>query len=341
MTLKAEIEEQPAALRRLLESNRPVVREIARHIAAVAPTVVLIAARGTSDNAARYAQYVWGARNGFTVALAATSLFSLYRMPPRLDGALVVGLSQSGESPDLVAVLEEARAQGRPTLTITNVSGSPLARAADLVIELCAGDETAVAATKTYTTQLGAVALLSAALDGDAGSLDGVADDMNAVLQRETEIAAAAAGFADMDAAVVLGRGFNYATTFEWALKLEELAHVVAHPFSTADFIHGPLALAGPRSSVLAVVPRGVSLPGEAALLRRLEQQIGARVAVISNDAAVLNAAGVAMPIPDCPEWLSPLPAVVAAQLFTYHLALARGLDPDTPPNIEKVTRTL
>jgi glucosamine--fructose-6-phosphate aminotransferase (isomerizing) len=161
------------------------------------------------------------------------------------------------------------------------------------------------------------------------------------VLRAEGEIAAVAAGFADMGSAVVLGRGFNYATAFEWALKLEELARVIAPPFSTADSVHGPLALASPRLAILAVVPGGVPLAGEWALLQGLQEGSGARVAAISNDAALLGEVGAAIPIPACPEWLSPLPAVVAAQLFSYHVAVARGFDPDAPPNIEKVTRTI
>jgi len=160
--------------------------------------------------AARYAQYVWGTRNSFNVALSAPSLFSLYKAPPRLDGALVVGISQSGESPDLVAVLDEARAQGRLTLAITNRPASPLAEAADLCLELRTGEEHAIAATKTYTAQLAPIALFSSALNHDQRTLDGLGADVDKVLRSSDQILDAAAVFAGVEAAAVLGRGFNH-----------------------------------------------------------------------------------------------------------------------------------
>jgi len=340
MTLWQEINEQPETLHRVVSDNREAVGAIARHIKNEAPTSVVIAARGTSDNAARYAQYVWGIRNGFNVALAATSLFSIYKTPPDLDGALVVGISQSGESPDLVAVLNEARAQKRLTLAITNRPESPLAVAADLCLELRAGEERAVAATKTYTAQLAAIALLSCALDDDHGTLDRVQADVDAVLRSSDEIAEAASMFVGTAAAAVLGRGLNHSTAFEWALKLQELAYVLAHPFSAADFVHGPLALVAEGFPVFAVAPSGRTHASTHALLERLTAGLSARLAVISNDERTLALAEASIGIPKGPEWLTPIVAVVAAQLFTYHLAVAEGHDPDSPRTIEKVTRT-
>lgn len=340
MTLLDEINEQPAALRRLIDHNRGPVAGIAERIRQVAPSSVLIAARGTSDNAARYAVYLWGARNRFNVALAAPSLFSVYRQPPRLEGALVVGISQSGESPDLLAVLEEARSQQRPTLAITNDPNSPMAEIADFTIELCAGEEHAVAATKTYTAQLAAIALLSGALNGDTEIVDRLSADVNEVLADSDRIAEAAALFVDISGAAVLGRGFNHSTAFEWALKLQELTYVLAQPYSTADFMHGPVALVSPGFSILAVAPIGVPQEANHQLLHRLKSELGSRLAVIGNDDRTLDLAEAPIRIPECPEWLSPITAAVAAQLFCYHLALARNLDPDTPRTIVKITRT-
>jgi glutamine---fructose-6-phosphate transaminase (isomerizing) len=341
VTLWQEINEQPETLRRVVSDNTAAATTIARHIRNAAPTSIVIAARGTSDNAARYAQYVWGARNRFNVALTTPSLFSLYKSPPDLDGALVVALSQSGESPDLVAVLDEARTQQRLTLAITNRPDSPLAEAADLCLEIGAGEERSIAATKTYTAQLAAVALLSVALDGDRGSLDGVQSDVETVLADSDRIAEAASMFVDTDAAAVLGRGFNHSTAFEWALKLQELTYVLAHPFSAADFVHGPLALVSSGFPVLAVAPTGVPHKRVHSLLERLTTVLGSRLAAISNDERTLALADAPISIPPGSEWLTPIVAAVAAQVFTYHLAVTKGLDPDSPRTINKVTKTM
>lgn len=340
MTLLDEINEQPAALRRLFERGWTTACEIADRVNDASPTSVLIAARGTSDNAGRYAQYVWGARNGLSVSLATPSLFTVYRRPPRLDGIFVVGISQSGESPDLVAVLEEAKTQGRPTLAITNCADSPMARIADQSIELHAGEERAIAATKTYTTQLGAIALISNALGGEDDGLDRLISDVGAVLNDADLIASYAQRFVEVDRAAVLGRGFNFSTSFEWALKLQELTYILAHPYSTADFMHGPLALVSEGFPVFAVAPDGAPHAAVHELLVELSTELGSQLAVISNNQATLDLADAPIRIPDGPEWLTPIPAVVAAQLFSYHLAKAKGIDPDAPRTIRKVTKT-
>ncbi|MEN8040152.1 MAG: SIS domain-containing protein [Actinomycetota bacterium] len=340
MTLWDEIKEQPAALRRMLDHNRAKAADVADRLNDEEPMSVLIAARGTSDNAGRYAQYVWGARNGLNVSLATPSLFTVYGRPPRLDGTFVVGISQSGESPDLVAVLEEAVSQGRPTLAITNHADSPMAQIADHSIELHAGEEKAIAATKTYTTQLAAIALLSSALAGEDDPLDAAVKDTQWVLDQAEDIARYAQGFADIDRAAVLGRGFNFSTAFEWALKLQELTYILAQPYSTADFMHGPLALVSSGFPVLAVAPSGSPHAVIHELLARLTADLGSRLAVISDDDGTLALAEAPIRIPAGPEWLSPITSVIAAQVFSYHLAVAKGIDPDAPRTIQKVTRT-
>ena len=216
MTMRAEIGEQPHVFKDVLERNREPLAAIAKQLSSASFDYALIAARGTSDNAARYAKYLWAAHNRIPIALAAPSLFTSYQRPPRLDGALVVGISQSGESPDLVAVMAEGRKQGRPTLAITNEADSPLAAQADMVINIRAGQELAVAATKTYTAQLLAVAMLSAALDpehtqDELANLPAYAASM---LAGEGGIASIAADFADMRACAVLGRGYNHSTAY-------------------------------------------------------------------------------------------------------------------------------
>lgn len=340
MSLWDEIHEQPDTVWRVIDANRSAAGEVAALIGAPDIASVVIAARGTSDNAARYAQYVWGSQHRLHVALATPSLYTLYRRPPRLDGAVVIGISQSGESPDLVAVLREARCQRRPTVAITNHPDAPLAMAADVCFELQSGEERATAATKTYTSQLAAIALIAAAMGGDDAGLLRVAGDVARVLEAGEQIAHAASQFSDDASAAVIGRGFNLATAFEWALKLQELAGVCAMPFSAADFLHGPVALVAGGLPVLAVAPSGTPLRSIHELLEHLRRNFGAKLAVISDDAQSLALADAAIPIAPIPEWLSPIPAAVAAQLFTYYLTGFRGRDPDSPQGITKVTRT-
>jgi glutamine---fructose-6-phosphate transaminase (isomerizing) len=344
MSLWSEIHEQATVLEGLLRAQAGHAAEIAAAITARQPAWALVAARGSSDNAGLYAQYLWGARNGLAVALATPSLFTHYARPPRLAGALVVGISQSGQSPDIIGVLEEARRQGAPTLAITNDPGSRLAAAAEWVLPTGAGEERAIAATKTYTSQLLAVALLSAALPGgeeDGEALAGVPQAVAATLQLAEAVAAAAPRYGEMKRCVVLGRGFHYATACEWALKLEELTYIVAEPYSAADFRHGPVAMAAPGFPVLAVVPGGAVYADVVALLRTLVEERGVDLVALSDEEEALALARTPLRLPGgLPEWLTPIPAIVAAQLFSYHLARAMGRDTEAPRGLSKVTRT-
>lgn len=341
--MRAEIGEQPDVFRGALEKNRAPLAQIATELRGTSFVYALIAARGTSDNAARYAKYLWAAHNGIPVALAAPSLFTSYAKPPRLDGALVVGISQSGESPDLVAVVAEGRRQGRPTLAITNEPESPLAEQADMVINIRAGEELAVAATKTYTAQLLAVAMLSAALDPkhSQDELSKLAGYAESTLEVEDEIAAIAADFADMRACAVLGRGYNHSTAYEWALKVQEVTYALAHPYSTADFRHGPIAVVEPGFPILAVAPDGPLFEDMLELLTEVTARHSRTVAV-SNRQEALDMARYGIPLPAAmPEWMSPMIAIIAAQLFTYHLGTVKGLDTDKPRGLSKVTKTI
>lgn len=337
-----EILEQPEVLARQLTRGRAAAEAVASAIRGRDPRFVLIAARGSSDNAARYAQYVLGARNRLAVALAAPSLFTIYGAPPRLEGALVVGVSQSGRSPDIVSVLEEGRAQGALTLALTNEPGSPLALAAEHVLDLGAGEERAVAASKTYAAELLAFAMLSASLEGSAeafAELDALPEKVARTLGARDAARSAAARGRGAARFVVLGRGYNYATVFEIALKIKETSYVLADPYSPADFLHGPAALLEPGLPVLVVAPSG-KVEGVSSLLDLLEAR-RAEAIVISDAEEALARAKVALTLPSgVPEWLSPLVAVVPGQLFSLALAEAKGLDPDRPRGLSKVTET-
>ena len=344
MSLRSEILEQPAVLGRLLHSQKERVGEIARTIQGHGVRSIFVAARGTSDNAGLYAKYLWGSMNRLPVALAAPSLFTIYRTPPDLTDQLVVGISQSGQSPDIVSVVAEGRRQGALTLAITNDASSPLAEEADMVLEIGAGTESAVAATKTYTGQLLAIAMLSAALRDDDlvfETLERLPALIDETLALEGAIEGAAQRFRYMDQCVVIGRGYNYATAYEWALKLKELTYVVADPYSPADFQHGPIAIVSQGFPVLAAAPKGAVFDDALSLLTKLVKTSGAELLVVSNDPRALDLAQTPLSLPDdLPEWLSPLVAIVPAQLFCYHLTQAKGYDTEAPRQLVKVTRT-
>lgn len=342
MSMRSELGEAPEVVRSLIEKQRGVIDSVAEAIHSRPVDMVLIAARGTSDHAAIYAQYVFGVYNKLPVALAAPSIQSLYGVVPRLHNALVIGVSQSGQSPDVVGVVEEARRQHAPTIAITNDARSPLSHAAEFHVDIHAGPERAVAATKTYVAELTALAMLSTALNGHdlaRQQLGEVPDAIAAALGLEAIVESAAREQAGMQRAVVLGRGFNYSTALEWSLKLKEMTYVLADAYSTADFEHGPIAMIDPGFVVHAIAADGPTLPEIEVVLGRL-RETGARLVVASNSSAALAFADVPLPLPPAPEWLSPLSAIIPGQLFAYHLALAKRLDTDRPRNIQKVTKT-
>ena len=344
MSLIDEIFQQPEALARLLERQQKTVDGIARALHRRRPRFVYLAARGTSDHAGFYAKYLFGTVNRLPVALAAPSIFSLYQSAPRLDDALVIGISQSGESPDIVSVLTEAAEQGATTLAITNCPESPLAKAADFVLDTCAGPESSVAATKTYTTQLLAIAMLSNALAPDdtrTSELRNLPYEVDQILELCPATERAAERYRFMERCVVLGRGFNYATAHEWSLKLKELTYVVAEPYSPSDFRHGPIAIVGPGFPIFGVAVRGAVFQDSLDLLRGLADAQHADLLVVSNAPEALRLGDAAFPLPsEMPEWLSPILTIVPAQLFCFFLTRHKGLDPEMPRGLQKVTRT-
>jgi glutamine---fructose-6-phosphate transaminase (isomerizing) len=335
--LEREIREQPEALARVLDENAQGIVELAGELRDREPGLVMLAARGSSDNAARYAQYLFGERLGVPVALAAPSLESLHGAGavPRRPGDLVIAISQSGRSPDVVGVLEAARAVGTATIAITNDDGSPLAGAADVVIELGVGDERSVAATKTYTASLLVLAALVAELRGERDEvrrmpalMGQVVEDSFSAVDRLMEAGVAASHV------LAVARGFNLATAMEIALKVRELTSTVAEGFSSADLMHGPIAAVTSATLALLVAPAG---KGRASVLKAGDalRRRGARAIAIGD------AANAALPLPaDVPEWLSPLLAVVPGQVLALRLAERTGRAVDAPRGLAKVTET-
>ncbi len=341
--LEVELRQQPLALGRFLEVEADGVRELAASLASSRVQYVVIAARGSSDNAARYAQYVFGALNRLPVALATPSLYTLYQTPPRLDSALVIGISQSGASPDVWSVVAEARAQGCPTIAITNEPSSPLAYAAEHVIALHAGPERAVAATKTYLNSLAAVALVSASLADDRDRLEellATPERVHAQIDLSAADSSAFDRYSEVEHGTVVGRGINYGTAFEIALKIRELSGLQVEAFSGADLLHGPIAALDGRMLTFVVAHSGPGAAGTDELIDELRAR-GVALVGISDDQALLRRVDTPLPlVAGVPEWLSPLVAVVPGQLAAFRLATLRGGDVDNPHGLHKVTLT-
>jgi glucosamine--fructose-6-phosphate aminotransferase (isomerizing) len=337
-----EIREQPDVLERVLHGEREAAEALAAAARARRPPLIAIAARGSSDNAARYAKYLFGLHHRLVVALAAPALHTVYRRPPELGSALVIGISQSGASPDVVSVVADAASQGALSCAVTNDPGSPLAAAAAHVLALRAGDERAVAASKTYTAELAVLAMISAALsEGDeaterVAALAALPAAVAGVLDRAEAIAELAAPLETATRIVVLGRGLHMSTAFETALKLKETSYVSADAYSSADFLHGPIAMLDASTPVLWF--RSAADADEAAEdLRRRVEAAGAPLIVIGegeDDGDDLALGG------ELPHWLAPIQAAVAGQLLALSLARQKGHDPDRPRGLAKITRT-
>lgn len=330
-------------MQRLIDKEDANIQRVADAIRANTPRFVMMVARGSSDNAARYGQYVFGAFNQLPIALATPSLFTIYNQPPNLKDALVISVSQSGQSPDIIAVIDSAHKQGAMTISITNSPSSPLANLSDFCIDLNAAPERSIAASKSYTNSLLALALLSAHLGRDHNRIEDIAKVpalANKVLPSTEEIFRLAREDRNTQACVVIGRGFNYSTAFEVALKLKELTYLLAEPYSTADFKHGPVALVQDGFLVIAIIPEGKVSEELANFMEQLKQR-SPRLVLISSIERTLKLATCPIAIPSgLPEWLSPLVAVIPGQIYAMGLALARGIDPDHPRGLDKVTLT-
>ncbi len=341
MHLQAEIAQQPAVIERLL-SEGAATAAAAKAIADFNPVFACIAARGTSNNAAHYAQYMFGGMLGTPVMLATPSLHTVYGTAPDLSRALVIGISQSGEAEDVRAVLRDANQQGALTLAITNFEDSPLAQTAKYHLPLLAERELSVAATKTYTAQLTVIAMLTSALTGSEvmrKELSALPKLAAQALSLCEEITAWAQRYRTINRLVTLGRGLNYATAREVSLKVKELSYIASEGYSEANFRHGPIAAIDCGHPVILVAPQGKTLAGMVDMCQRLNE-MRAETLIISNNSDLLGQGTQAMTIPATPEWLSPIPAVMPGQIFALQQALARGYEVDNPRGLSKVTIT-
>lgn len=342
----SEIHEQPQAIREFIAQEQTRVWKLAEHWRQRRPRFIFIAARGTSDHAALYAKYLFETMNGIPMGLASPSIASIYQAKVDVEGALFIGISQSGEAADVISVMEQARKAGADTLAITNVADSELAQSAEHLIPLHAGPEKAVAATKTFTSTMAALLLLSAALGDNQqllSHLTYIPVLLNDVLTNAEEIISKVERFRFLEDCVVLGRSYNLATAYELALKLRETTYVRAQAYASPDFLHGPIATLYKGSPVFAFVNQGATLPSVIEVLEQVKSR-GAEIIMIGNAPDALAMADVTFPVNtslDVPEVISPFPGIVAGQIISQTLSLLKGIDPDAPRGLHKVTITM
>jgi glucosamine--fructose-6-phosphate aminotransferase (isomerizing) len=338
----AEIEQQPAALAKTIQQERKKIARFAAHLNAHKPRLIVLVARGSSDNAATFGRYLLEITTGIPVSLAAPSVHTLYQARLDLRETLVVGISQSGEGSDINLVLENAKRCGAQTLAITNEAESTMAKLTDETFLIRAGRERSVAATKTYTGQLLMFHLLAEALNGarKGEEVERIPDFAAQSLKLRAQVTEMVERYAYMNHCVVVGRGVNYANVYEFAIKLMETCYVVAERFSGADFLHGPIAMVDRGFPAFVFAPPGPTLKGMLELLERLKG-LSAETIVLSSEKAAKKIAARSLALPRMPEMLTPIPYVIPAQLFAGLLAAAKGLTPDQPRSLAKVTRTV
>lgn len=338
--MSAEIREQPEVLERILDEGWDEVLSASRVLRQGALRSVMIAARGTSDNAALYAKYLFEVLLGVPTALASPSAFTLYESRMNLEGVLVVGISQSGESQDVLETIRRSGELGANTLTVTNDEGSAMAEVGQYHLFLRAGKEESVAATKTYTAEMMMLYLLVSALKGEESighEVRRLPELSREVLEIEWE---GTERYRYAEYMVVTSRGYNLATAEEAALKLMETTYVVAQAFSAADLRHGPIAMIGHDFPVLAIAPPGRAQPGMRSLVENLRDR-GAELVVVSDERTMLDVASAKFPVPaSLPEVLSPILCAIPIQLLAENLARLKGLNPDSPRGLSKVTET-
>jgi glutamine---fructose-6-phosphate transaminase (isomerizing) len=346
-----ETRDQPEALSQTLSGGIASVEELRGHFRKRRPRLIVLVARGTSDNAAQFGRYLIEITTRIPVSLAAPSILTLYGCPVDLHDVVVIGISQSGESTDTNAVLEDARKQGATTIGITNDKASAMAGIVEFPLLIGAGAEISVAATKTYTCQLLALYLVAYALNGgiELEQLRKIPEWVSGVLKLEEDIEALVERYFFMTRAVTVGRGLNYANALEFGLKLMETCYVVAERFSAADLMHGPIALVERAFPVFVFAPAGVTWPSMACVLDRL-QELKAETLVITDprNTGARDKAARVIEIPEAPgpgaspeDLYTPIPYIVPSQLFAAHLAALKGLNPDMPRTLHKITRTM
>ena len=336
-----EIIEQPEVLERTIRAESSKLEKLGAFLREKDIDLIVLAARGSSDNASFFGRYLLEITCGIPVSLSAPSVFTLYKAKLNLKRALVIGVSQSGEGVDINRVLESAKKSGAFTLGITNESDSTMAKITDETLLIHAGREKSVAATKTYTGQMLHFYMLASVLASEKLGFEKIPDFVSDTLKLQDVMKEIVQRYIFMENCVVVGRGLNYGNSYELGLKLMETCYVVAERFSSADFFHGPLAVIERRFPVLMFAPQGVTKQSNMDLLKQLKE-LNADSFSITNDDEIASLSTLSVKLSkEIDEFLSPIPFIVPAQLFAAFLAKAKGIDPDAPRSLSKVTKTI
>jgi glutamine---fructose-6-phosphate transaminase (isomerizing) len=338
-----EIAEQPEALSRTIEEERSKVEALGAFLKKRDVDLIVMVARGSSDNAALFGRYLLEVITGIPVSLAAPSVYTLYGAKMRLSRAAVIGVSQSGEGEDINYVLERARESGACTIGITNEQSATMVDLVDETLFMHGGRERSVAATKTYTGQMMLFYMLARALsDGNRDlNYEKIPGYVSLALEQGQAISELVERYVFMENCVVVGRGLLYSNAYELALKLMETCYVVAERFSSADFFHGPLAMVERHFPVIFFAPPGETLQGSKQLMKRLHELHADTLSITSDEEAASLCTRSICLSGEIDEFLAPIPYIIPAQLFAAYLAGAKGLDADAPRSLSKVTRTL
>lgn len=335
----AEASEGAAAVRRFLDQNRAPLAKLAAHLRANPPRSVTTCARGSSDHAATFGKYLIETLVGVPTSSAALSVSSIYASAVVAEDSLCIAISQSGRSPDLLTAVEAHKAAGAHIVALVNDETSPLAALADTLLPLCAGPERSVAATKSYIASLAGLAAIAAAWAGDA-ALQAALEALPEQLEKAFALdwSAALAVLTEARNLFVIGRGYGLCVAQEAALKLKETCALHAEAFSSAEVRHGPMAIVGDGFPVLALAT--VDTAGEG--VREVAAEFAERGAIVLlADAAGPLDGAVHLPSLTTAPALEPILLIQSFYKLANALSLARGLNPDTPPHLNKVTRTL
>ena len=336
-----EIGEQPEVLEKTIKAERAKIEKLGVFLRSKDIDLIVLVARGSSDNASLFGRYLLETNCGIPVSLAAPSVYTLYNTKLKLNRAVVIGVSQSGEGVDINHVLQDAKQAGAFTVGITNEANSTMAKVADETLLIHAGREKSVAATKTYTGQMLHFYMLASVLANEKLDFERIPNFAAQTLQLKDEVKQLVERYIFMENCVVVGRGMNYGNSYELALKLMETCYVVAERFSSADFFHGPLAIIERRFPVILFAPKGVTKQSSVDLLKRL-QELHADSFSITNDKDIAKLSTKSLLLPkNIDEILSPIPFIIPAQLFAALLSEAKGINPDAPRSLSKVTQTL
>jgi glucosamine--fructose-6-phosphate aminotransferase (isomerizing) len=339
--MQKEIYQQPGVIERFLQKESKNVEKISENIKRKNIKLIIIAARGTSDRAAILGKYLFEIKNNIPVILPSISVFTLYKAKLDLNNTLCIGISQSGEAKDVIEFLKISEKQGALSLGITNNKNSTMADEIDNIIYLRAGEEKSISATKTYTSQIASLYLLSSFLSDDEKmreELKKIPEEIEKILKMEDLIKNNLERYRYINQCIVLGRGLNYATSLEFALKLEETSYCVAEAFSGADFLHGPIVLVEEGFPVFIFAPSGKTYKMMLNLTKEVKEK-GAEIIIISDRDEILKLGRLRIKMPALNELYTPFSYIVAGQLLALHLSLIKGLNPDKPRYLRKIAK--